>query len=242
MTLLIFIDESGDPLQLNEGPYVISSVAVREEELGVIDNAFHDLIRSINGQYRIRVNEIHTKLLVKGNSPWRIPIVERARIFQEIADLISRLNIVLNIVAVVKARPGVEISRRRALGIRRHALKLLVERLYMTRADEELALIVLDSKNLREDANIRRDVERGIEEGLANPTYRTYITFSYSHREPAIQIADYVAYLVRHIIMKQYRWQSFDFERAFLTIESKIRRCPGEETYEECGLKVWEIE
>ncbi len=242
MTLLIFVDESGDPLQLDEGPYILSSVAVCEDKLGVVDSSFSRFLSHINNQYGIRVNEVHAKHLVKGNSPWRLPMRDRARIFQEIAELVSRLDIVLNIVAVVKSRPGVEISKKRARGIRKHALKLLVERLYMTRADENIALIIFDSKNLREDANIRHDIEKGIEEALANPTYRTYITFSYSHLEPAIQIADYVAYLTRYIVTKQYRWQSFDFEKAFLTIEPRIRRCPGQNTYEGCGLKIWEIE
>jgi len=166
---------------------------------------------------------------------------DRAKIFQDIAELVAGLNMVLNIVAVVKSKPGLEITKQRARGIRKHTLKLLLERLIMTRMDENIALIVFDSKNLREDANIRADIEKGIEEALTNPTYRTYIAFSYSHLEPAIQIADYVAYLTRYIVTKQYRWQSFDFEKAFLTIEPKIRRCPGEDRYEGCGMKIWEI-
>lgn len=241
MALLIYVDESGQPHQINEGPYVVASVAVDERELDKLNMAIEDLITNINDRLRLGINEIHTKHLVKGNSPWNnVPIETRAQIFQDIAEVIADLNIVLNIVAAVKSRPGIRITSFK--GIRRHVLKLLAERLFMTPSRQRLAIIIFDSSTLGNDVKIREDMEKGIREGLTSPTYRTYITFSYSDREPGIQIADYVAYLTRYIITKQYKWQNFDFEKAFLTIEPKIRNCPGRSTYINCGLKIWEIQ
>lgn len=132
MALLVFVDESGGPLQLDEGPYVLSPVAVREDYLDIIDDVFSHFISNISNTYGIQVNEIHTKYLVKGNSPWRLSIRDRAKIFQDIAELVARLNIVLNIVVVVKSKPGLKITKQRAQGIRKHILKLLLERLHTT--------------------------------------------------------------------------------------------------------------
>ncbi len=241
MALLVYVDESGQPYQIDEGPYVVVSVAIDEGELDKLNRAVKDLIMDINNRFGLRINEIHTKQLVKGNGPWNnVPMRKRAKIFQDIAEIIADLDIVLNIVAAVKSRPGIRITSFE--GIRRHVLKLLAERLFMIYSQQKVTIIIFDSSTIGNDVKIKEDMERGIREGLISPTYRTYVSFSYSDREPGIQIADYVAYLTRHIITKQYKWQDFDFEKAFLTIEPKIRRCHGGNIYINCGLKIWEIE
>ncbi len=125
--------------------------------------------------------------------------------------------------------------------IRRNVLKLLAKQLSTIHTQQKATIIVFDTSTIGRDARIKEDMEKGIREGLSKPTYKTYIAFSYSEQEPGIQIADYIAYLTRYIIIKQYKWQDFDFEKAYLTIEPKIKRCPGTNTYINCGLKIWEI-
>ena len=241
MVLLVYIDESGQPHQINEGPYVLASIAIDEAYLEDASSTIYSFIEGVENRFGIKIDEIHTKHLVKGNGVWsKIRMKERALLFQEIADIIARLDIVLNIVAAIKSRPGVKIAS--PYGIRKHVIKMLIERLYLTRSKYKIAIIVFDSNTIGIDANIRKEVEEGIKLGLSQPTYRLYISFSNSKREPLIQIADYIAYLMKYILMKQYKWQYFDFEKAFLTIEAKIRKCPNKNSYENCGLKVWNIE
>jgi len=240
LALLIYVDESGQPYQIDEGPYVIASVAINENFFTTIATSINKFIEDLEKRFNRKFNELHTKSLVKGSNAWyNVPIHERAKVFIEFAQLISNQDLVLNIVAAVKKRPGVRISN--PFGIRRHLIKLLVERLYLTPSSSEIGLIIVDSSTAGIDINVRREFDEGVRESLSQPTYRIYVTFSDSKREPPLQIADYVAYLMRHILMKQYRWHSFDFEKAFLIIESKIRKCRDEDTYEGCGLKVWEI-
>jgi len=239
--LLIFVDESGQPHQIDEGPYVLSSIAVDEENLGEVNDSITSFIDNVRNRFNIDVSEIHAKYLVKGNYAWRsIRMEERARLFQRIANIISNLNITLNIVSAVKKRPGVKITS--PYGIRKHVIKMLLERLYLTPSKYSIAVMIFDSSSIKIDINIRKEVEEAVEEALSPQTYRLYVSFSNSKKEPALQIADYIAYLMKHILMKQYKWGKFDFEKAFLTIESKIRRCPHKDVYEGCGLKVWEIE
>jgi len=239
--MLIFVDESGQPHQISEGPYVLSSVAIDEKDLDEVNDSVSEFINNVRKRFNIYVDEIHTKYLVKGNYAWKsVHMEERAILFQEFANIISSLNITLNIVSAVKKRPGVVISSPH--GIRRHVIRMLLERLYLTPSEYNVAIIIFDSFSIKMDANIRKEVEEAIEASLSPQTYRLYVSFSDSKKEPALQIADYVAYLMKHILMKQYKWSKFDFERAFLTIESKIRRCPHDNTYEGCGLKIWEIE
>ena len=223
MVLLIFVDESGQPHQISEGPYVLSSVAIDEKYLDEVNNSITNFTVNVRRKFNIHVDEIHTKHLVKGNYAWKNVCMEkRAELFQEIANIISNLNITLNIVSAVKKRPGVKISS--PYGIRRHVIKMLLERLYLTPSKYSVAIMIFDSYSIKMDANIRKEVEEAIEEALSPQTYRLYVSFSDSKKEPALQIADYVAYLTKHILMKQYKWAMFDFEEAFLTIESKIRR------------------
>lgn len=240
MALLVYVDESGKPYQIDEGPYVLASVAIDELELDNVVNVISSFINDVRRNLGISIDEIHTKHLVKGNEAWsRIPMPERAKVFQQFADIISSLNITLNIVAALKGRPGVKISSPPS--IRRHVIKLLIERLYLTRSKYKVAIMIFDSIAFGMDANIRLDVEEGIKSSLSPQTYRLYVAFKDSREEQAIQIADYVAYLMRHILMKQYRWAYFNFEEAFLKIEPKIRRCPGSSCYNGCGLKIWYI-
>ncbi len=240
MVLLIYIDESGQPHQIDEGPYVLASVAINEDSFESVVSSINTFIDGIQRDLGIQVDEIHTKQLVKGNGIWKaVPMSKRAKIFQRFAEVIASQDLILNIVAAVKERPGIKIAN--PYSIRRHLIKTLVERLYLTPSLSNIALAIFDSNTVGIDVNIRKEFEKGIKESLTQPTYRLYITFSDSKREPPIQIADYVAYLMRHILMKQYKWAAFDFEKAFLTIEQKIRKCPNKDTYNNCGLKIWEI-
>ncbi len=103
MALLIYIDESGQLYQIDEGPYVVASVIVDESELYRLETAIRDIILSINSRFKLGITEIHAKHLVKGNKPWNnVSMKDRAKVFQDIAKVIASLNIVLNIVAAYK--------------------------------------------------------------------------------------------------------------------------------------------
>ncbi len=240
MALIVYVDESGQPHQLDEGPYVIASVAIDEDRLPQVISAIENFVAGIRRSYGIDVDEIHTKNLVKGNREWYgVSIDTRRKIFEDFAQLVSNLDIVLNIV-VVKRGLGVRIASPE--GIRSHAMKLLIERIFMTPSRYPIAILVFDSSTIGQDANIRSEVEKAVRESLAHRSYRVYVSFKDSIEEPAIQIADFVAYIVRSIKMHQYSWRGFNFEKAFLLFENRIRRCPGQDTYEGCGLKEWIID
>ncbi|GAB6946949.1 hypothetical protein JCM16161A_10790 [Vulcanisaeta sp. JCM 16161] len=85
------------------------------------------------------------------------------------------------------------------------------------------------------------DVEYAIRKSRARPTFRLSVVFRDSRNEPLIQVADYVAYVVRKIYMGHTQYRLFNFQHAFQLLESKIRRCPGKNTYRGCGLKEWVI-
>jgi len=240
MALMVYVDESGQPHQLDEGPYVIASVAIDERCLGGVIDAVRGFLARVSQSLGVRVSEIHTKNLVKGNGEWHgVPMRVRRAVFDEFARLIHGLDVVLNIVVVVKARPGARVSNPE--GVRKHAIKLLVEGVLMTSSTHPIAVLVFDSSTIGQDANIRRDVEEAVRTALGRPSCRVYVAFKDSKEEPPIQVADYVAYVTKYVCMRQYRWRDFDFENAFLLFEDKIRRCPGQGTYDGCGLRVWEI-
>lgn len=240
MALMIYVDESGQPHQLDEGPYVIASVAIDENNLDAAVDAVKGFLERVSRVHGVNVGEIHTKCLVKGVGDWYgVPMRVRKAVFDEFAQLISGLDMVLNIVVVRKGRPGAKISSPE--GIRKHAVKLLVERIFMTPSTHPVAILVFDSSTIGQDANIKRDVEEAVRTALTKPSYRIYVAFKDSREEPLLQVADYVAYVTRYIYTHQYRWKDFSFENAFLSFEDRVRRCPGQDTYEGCGLKVWEI-
>ena len=70
--------------------------------------------------------------------------------------------------------------------------------------------------------------------------YRLLKAFETSVEEPPLQLADYVAYVVRRVFKGQLRHGAFNFGRAFQLFEGRIRRCPNSSAYHGCGLKVWE--
>ncbi len=245
--LYAFIDESGKPHQLYEGPFVLAAVTVTEDRVEECRYAVMRFIeewnRMLQSEYiemKPVVSEIHAREVVQGEGFWRgVKPEHRNQFILSAAELVSRLPLYLNIV-VVRLAPGVEIRNPR--GVRRHAFKLLVERiLYSERHVDEL-LVFIDSAGVGEDEQIKAEIIRGVEEGFAELSGRPLVTFVDSRGEPLVQVADLVAYIVRNVEMHRYRVRGVDLGRAYRLIERRIRPCPGRETYEGCGLKRWLID
>ncbi|WP_054855663.1 DUF3800 domain-containing protein [Vulcanisaeta sp. JCM 16161] len=124
------------------------------------------------------------------------------------------------------------------------AITNLIERVFMSKPwfpNCSRATLIFDSQSPRENGRVKMDVEYAIRKSRARPTFRLSVVFRDSRNEPLIQVADYVAYVVRKIYMGHTQYRLFNFQHAFQLLESKIRRCPGKNTYRGCGLKEWVI-
>ncbi|WP_243678750.1 DUF3800 domain-containing protein [Vulcanisaeta distributa] len=250
MCLMIFIDESGGkPNELGRGgPFVIASVAI--DELSACDarNRVREFVGSVSrGGLGISISEIHASDLVGYSSEWRrkrVDISRRVQVFNDFAQLISGLNILLNIV-VVRALGNVVV--RNPGGVMRVAITNLVERVFMSKPwfppNCSRATLIFDSQSPpRENSRVKMDVGYAIRKSRAKPTFKLSVVFRDSRDEPLIQVADYVAYVVRKVYMGGHtQYRSFNFQHAFQLLEGKIRRCPGKNTYMGCGLKEWVI-
>lgn len=139
---------------------------------------------------------------------------------------------------VVKAVGNIRVNRPNV--IRRYAIMNLIERVFMTKSlypDQSRAVMVIDSLGGVLNDRVRDDIEYAIKNSRARPTYRLLKAFESSVEEPPLQLADYVAYVVRRVFKGQLRHGAFNFGRAFQLFEGRVRRCPGKDTYHGCGLR-----
>ena len=71
MCLFVYVDESGQPNQLDDGPYVLTSVIVSEEGVKNVVDQVRGFVEAVRGRYGINwLEEIHTKDLVEGSREW----------------------------------------------------------------------------------------------------------------------------------------------------------------------------
>ena len=121
----------------------------------------------------------------------------------------------------------------------------LVERLFMTKPlypSHSMVILVFDEPGGMLNVKIEGDIEYAVKNSRAKQTYdRIFNVFKSSVEEPPLQLADYVAYVVRRVFKGQLQHGAFSFGRAFQLFEGRIRRCPNGNTYHGCGLKVWVI-
>ena len=243
MCLFAYVDESGQPDQLDRGPYVLVSVVIDEGDVDYVSSQISGFINALPSRYGVGgVVEFHTIDVVTGSNEWRgVSEDVRARVFNDFAELISGLNFLLNIV-VVRAAGNVRVNKPDR--VRRYAIMNLIERLFMAKSlypNQSRVVMVIDSLGGVLNDRIRNDIEYAIKNSRARPTYKLLKAFESSVEEPPLQLADYVAYVVRRVFKGQLQHGAFSFGRAFQLFEGRIRRCPNGNTYHGCGLKVWEI-
>ena len=253
MTLFVYVDESGSPHALKENkknyysPYVLASVIIEDKDVKSVSNQIMDFIETVRKRYNISsLEEVHTKDLVKGKKEWHgIDMSIRVQVFNKFANLIARLNILLNIVVATKVTMNVTI--RKPEGIRKHVITYLLERLFMTEPlypNHSTVTLVFDKSGSISYEDINKDIKDAFKYSRAKPTFRyndIILTLKSSKDTPPIQVADYVAYVVGRRINKQSQYREFNFEHVFKIFEDRIRKCPNKNTYYGCGLKVWKI-
>ena len=243
-----FIDESGKPEQLKKGPFVLAAVTVFEEDINISKeitrkflNHWKILLQEAT-QMSVDFKEIHTREIVQGENGWRkVDPRLRNMFILSAASMLSQLPLYLNIVVTRLEDLNIEIRNPR--GVRKHAFKLLLERvLYTTPDNIDELLIAYDSQSIGEDKKIEIDLLDGLRESYADFDGDVYMRFPHSEEEELIQWADFAAYTIRNIKMERYQVRGIELFRAFKVIEDKIRRCPSGYTYDGCGLKEWVIE
>lgn len=251
--LLAHIDESGQPYQLKDGPFVLAAVTT---PLEVIDHD-EDIVRDFLNKWLAQLTasypqlnidnsrfELHARSIIQGEGFWRkIDPSDRVSLLEDAADVIASMRSSLNIV-VVKREPGAVVSRWR--GVRKHALRILVERILKTmRYPPHILLIDYDTAAARLDAELRDELREAAKTTIFEHNTRVYVDFHDSRQSPLIQVADVVAYIQRMVSMHRYevRYGSavLDVEGIYLKIEQRIRKCPGSNSYKGCGLKVWQL-
>ncbi len=140
--LYAFIDESGKPHQLYEGPSVLAAVTVTEDQLDMCRDAvsmfierWNQILQSEYTRMKPVIQEIHAREVVQGEGFWRgVKPEHRNEFILSAAELVSGLPLYLNIV-VVRLAPGVEV--RNPHGVRRRAFKLLVKRILYSERNVE---------------------------------------------------------------------------------------------------------
>ena len=247
MALFVYVDESGHPKQLNDGPYVLASVIIDDKDLKNVSSQIMDFIETVRKKYNIsRLEEIHTKDLVKGSREWHgIDMGIRVQVFNDFANLIAGLDILLNIVVAMKAMKNVVI--RNPDGVMARVITNLIERLFMTKPlypNHSTVTLVFDESGSISYKSIDKNIKDAFKYSRAKQSFKysdIILMIKSSKDVPPIQIADYVAYVVGRIFNRQFQYREFDLKRAFHAFEDKIRKCPNKNTYRGCGLKVWEI-
>jgi len=241
-----FIDESGKPEQLKGTPFVLVAVTLFEEHVNYSKEETREFLnrykKLFKTKFKIDFKEMHIREIVNGEGEWRkVDFQERNSFIMAAARKLSKLPLYLNIVVTKAGNSNTLIRRPR--GIRRHAFRLLIERiLYTTPIKLDELLIAYDSISINEDKKIEIDLIEASRGSYAKFKGDIYMRFPRSEEEELIQWADFVAYIVSNIERKRYQIKGIDLQSAFKTIENKIRRCPsGGSTYEGCGLKRWII-
>jgi len=251
--LLAHIDESGQPYQLKDGPFVLAAVTTPLEVID-FDEA---VVKRFLGRWLSQLQtgypqlgidaaefELHARSVVQGEGFWRkIKPDDRVRFLEEAADMIASLRSTLNIV-VIEREPGAEVKDWR--GIRKHALRILVERILMSMyALPRILLVDYDTAAAKLDAELRNELREAAKTTKFKHKTRVYVDFHDSKHSPLIQVADFVAYIQRMVSMHKYainyNTAKLDIEKLYLKIERRIRRCPGRTSYEGCGLKIWQL-
>ncbi len=250
--LFAFIDESGQPYQLDEGPYVLAAATVAPYNLVRVEGNIRSYLTRWSHRLGRDIPEIHAREIIQGESPpprtlqqnprrinWRrVDPRIRQEVIDRFSELIASQPILLNIV-VVEKRPGVRIHSQ--YGVRTRALTYLIERVLMSGRTPRILLLSIDSAALRQDTQLQIEVLNALSRVRVKHQARVFISFEDSENSPIIQIADVVAYIIRNVRMHRYTIGRINIENAFLNIERRIRRCPGTNRYERCGLKVWTI-
>ena len=241
LILFCFIDESGQPYQLDEGPYVLAAITVKPDHLRSSEDKVRRFIVKWSEQLGFSIDEIHARQIVQGEQNWRsVSKSVRQQVLSEFALLVSSLPIVINSVAVVK-EVGAKIHNWQ--GIRQRVLVTLLERVILTpRYPPDVLIIAFDSAVAKQDYTVKCELEEAIGRTLVRHNTRLFTSFEDSKKSPLIQVADLAGYLIRNILVNRYKVQGINLEEPFLKIEPKIRRCPGTNTYWGCGLKIWRIE
>lgn len=250
--LFAFVDESGQPYQLDEGPYTLAAATVAPYNLVKVEDNVRSYLARWSRRLGRDIPEMHAREIIQGESPsprilqqnpkrinWRIvdPRIRQEAI-DKFSELIASQPILLNIV-IVEKHPGVKI--RSQYNVRTRALTYLIERILMSGRTPRILLLSIDSAALRQDAQLQIEVLNALSSVRVEHQTRVFISFEDSENSPIIQIADVAAYIIRNVRMHRYTIGRINIERAFLNIERRIRRCPGTNKYEGCGLKVWTI-
>ena len=239
--LLAYVDESGKPHQLREGPFVVAAAVIRSEELRAAEEKIHGFLKYWERRLKEHhpnmeippLEEIHTRAVVMGEGFWR---GVRPRLRNEFilgaADLVGHLPLVFNIV-VLRMEPGAPLDPRR---VRYEVHKRLIERIVMTDSRVDEIVVKYDSAGF-EDHEIAVELLRGLREGYVQYRGRISIGFVDSKRSPLIQAADLMAYVTKMIEMGRLLVRRVEMDKAFLLLEPRIRRCPYKRSYVGCGLK-----
>ena len=225
LILFCFIDESGQPYQLDEGPYVLTAITVKPDHLRSSEDKVRRFIVKWSEQLGFSIDEIHARQIVQGEQNWRsVSKSVRQQVLSEFALLVSSLPIVINSVAVVK-EVGAKIHNWQ--GIRQRVLVTLLERVILTpRYPPDVLIIAFDSAAAKQDYTVKCELEEAIGRTLVRHNTRLFTSFEDSKKSPLIQVADFAGYLIRNILVNRYKVQGINLEEPFLKIEPKIRRCP----------------
>lgn len=251
--LLAHIDESGQPYQLKDGPFVLAAVTTPLEVIDHDENIVKDFLdkwlAQLTASYtQLNIDskrfELHARSIIQGEGFWRkIDPDDRISLLKDAADVIASMRSTLNIV-VVKREPGAIVGNWK--GVRKHALRILVERILKTmRLPPHILLVDYDTAAARLDAELRDELREAAKTTIFEHNTRVYVDFHDSRQSPLIQVADLVAYIQRMVSMHRYEVKygsaTLDIEDIYLKIERRIRRCPGSDSYKGCGLKVWQL-
>ncbi|ALL02083.1 hypothetical protein Pyrde_2040 [Pyrodictium delaneyi] len=239
--LLAYVDESGKPHQLREGPFVVTAAMIWPEELRAAEEKIHGFLKYWERRLKEHhpnmeippLEEIHARTVVMGEGFWRgVKPRLRNEFILGAADLVGHLPVVFNIV-VLRMEPGAPLDPHR---VRYEVHKRLIERIVMTDPRVDEIVVKYDSAGF-ENHGIAVELLRGLHEGYVQYRGEVSIGFVDSRRSPLIQAADLMAYVTRMVEMGRYLVRGIEIDRAFILLEPRIRRCPHSNDYEGCGLK-----
>ena len=238
--IFAFVDESGHPTQIRQGPYILATCLVPSEQ----DVAYlEQLVLDVKKRFGVPLDaEIKGKDIVEGHGPWRkIRRDVRTRfvksLLEEIAAYRDRQRPkypVFIIVALVHAwgRPVPEPEKILETGY-----ELLCERIILTASawydagvvpKVSYLNIIIDSTSSATDAKIKDRIEKIVKYGKYIAKYRTplrermYVSFRDSKLEVGIQLADLVAYVARHFIMRISERQGFPMDQYWNIIWERL--------------------
>lgn len=229
--IFAFVDESGHPTQIRQGPYILCACLIPSEQ----DVAYlEQLVLDVKKKFNVPPNaEIKGKDIVEGHGPWRkidrnvrVRFVEE--LLRELASYKNRQHPKYPTFIVIALKQRWSSQSTRPGEILESGYELLCERILLTSNAWYISNIVpkstrlhivIDSTSSAMDAKIKDRIEKIIKYGKYISNYNTplkeriHVSFRDSKLEVGIQLADLVAYVARHYVMEIREKQGFPMDK-----------------------------